>query len=126
MMLSEAKFLSIIDGKLAKFEFLHKEDKYLMNLLYAPNEDKESRAFLESAFQDSDYDSFDHIIYAGDWKVPLNHELDTSGYLHTNNIEADKYIKSRMITNELVDVWRISNSNSLHNPNWKRVLAFRQ
>ena len=78
-----------------------------MNLCYAPNEDKESRAFLESVFQDSDYDSFQHIIYAGDWNVPLNHELDTSGYLHTYNNEAGKYIKSRMVTNKLADVWRL-------------------
>ena len=107
--ISEAKFSSIIDGNLAKFEFMHTEEKYLMNLLYAPNEDKESRVFLESVFQDSDYDSFDHIIYAGDWNVSLNHKLDKTGYLHTNNNETHKHIKSRMITNELADVWRIRN-----------------
>ena len=80
-----------------------------MNLLYAPNEDKESITFLQSVFQDSDYDSFNYITYAGDWNVHLNQELDTSGYLYTNNNEARKYIKSRMVTNELTDVWRFCN-----------------
>ena len=78
-----------------------------MNIIYFPNEDKDTRTFLESVFQYNDYDSFNHIMYAGDWNIPLNHELDTSGYLHTNNNESNRYIKSRIVTNDLVDVWRL-------------------
>ena len=40
----------------------------------------------------------------------LDHEADTAGYLHTNNPTARKYIKSRMVTNKLLDIWRIKNA----------------
>ena len=81
-----------------------------MNLIYSPNEDKDARAFLGSVFQDEDYDTFDHIMYAGDCNVPLDHDLDTSGYLHTKNNESHRYIKSRIVTNDLADVWRLQNN----------------
>ena len=32
--------------------------------------------------------------------------MDKDGYLHTNNPTARKYIKCRMVTNKLLDIWR--------------------
>ena len=60
-------------------------------------------------FQDDDYNNHEHVLYVGDYNVPLNHDLDTSGYLQVNNNESWKYIKSRMVTNDLIDVCRSRN-----------------
>ena len=60
-------------------------------------------------FDDNEYCNYDHIIYAGDYNVPLDHEADIVGYLHVNNHIARKYIKGRMVTNELLDIWCVRN-----------------
>ena len=50
-------------------------------------------------------------MYAGDFNVPLDHDLDTSGYLHTNNNESRRFMKSRIVTNDLADIWRLRNNS---------------
>ena len=73
----------------------------------SPNEDKEAKLFFETVFNDNDYRNFNHIVYTGDYNVPLNHDVDTAGYLHENNHTAHKYMKGRMVTNELIDIWHL-------------------
>ena len=53
---------------------------------------------------DSYFHDYNHIMYTGDYNVALNHELDTSRYLHVNNPQSRQYIKSGMSTNELIDI----------------------
>ena len=52
--ISNTNFTNVINGHYSKFEFVFKNEKYLLNCLYSPNEDKEARAIYETVFQDDD------------------------------------------------------------------------
>ena len=52
-----------------------------------------------------------HIIYAVDYNLALNHEMNTCGYLHVNKPHSRKYIKGHIATNELTYIWRERNRN---------------
>lgn len=43
------------------------------------------------------------------WNITLNQLLDTSGYLHENNVKNREYVKDQMTEKKWVDVWRICN-----------------
>lgn len=45
-------------------------------------------------------------IICGDWNLVLDQELDTSGYLHANNIEAQRQVLRFKEDLNLIDVWR--------------------
>ena len=68
-----------------------------MKFLYAPNkdstDDNESALFFQSIFDDTMDNNYEHVITSGDYNVALNHELDTSGYLHVNNQSQDSISK---------------------------------
>ena len=66
----------------------------------------QDRQFYKDAFNNKLYDEYKHIVYLGDFIVALNNELNTSGYLHNNNLRTREYMKSRITTNELGNVWR--------------------
>ena len=92
--ISDMKFTNIIVGNFSKLEFTLKNERYLLNHIYSSNDDKEVKVFYEVVFQDDDYNNYKHILYAGDFNVPLNHDLNTSRYLHINNNKLRRYIKS--------------------------------
>ena len=107
--ISNTKIFNVKTGNYSKFGFVYKNKRYLLNCIYSPNDDREAKAFYEIVFQDDDYNNHKHVLYVGDYNVPLDHDLDTSGFLHVNNNDSRKYIKSMMVTNNLVDVWRSRN-----------------
>ena len=49
------------------------------------------------------------VLYAGAWNVTINPPLDNKGYLHVNNPKARQIIKDRMVTDGLMDIWRLNN-----------------
>ena len=51
----------------------------------------------------------EYIIYSVDRNVIINPELNNRRYLHINNPRAIEIIKNRIITDGLVDVWRMNN-----------------
>ena len=88
-----------------------KKEKYLVNSLYAPNKDilnTQTKQF----FEDTMYQEFDHILYAGYYNIAFNHKVDTCGYIHVNNPNLRQYIKSRISMNKLTDIWRESNTST--------------
>ena len=48
------------------------------------------------------------VLYAGDWNVTINPEIDNRSYLLVNDLKPEKF-KNRMTTEGLVDVWRLNN-----------------
>ena len=59
---------------------------------------------MKDVFDDSYLHEYNHVMYAGDFNIALNHELDTSDYLDVNNPQSRQHIKSRIATNELIDI----------------------
>ena len=51
----------------------------------------------------------DFVIYSGDWNVTINPELDNKNYIHINNPKAGEVIKNRIVSDRLVDMWRLNN-----------------
>ena len=43
---------------------------------------------------------------AGDYNIALEYDKDTNGYINVNNPISRRYIKTWMMMNNLVDVWR--------------------
>ena len=65
--------------------------------------------FFKSILDDSNYMEYEHCVMAGDYNVALKHEIDTNGYLHVNNPSSRQYMKLRIATNDLTDIWRDRN-----------------
>ena len=59
--ISDTKFTNIIAGNFSKLEFTYKNKRYLMNLIYSPNEDEDAKKVYKTIFQDDDYNTYDHI-----------------------------------------------------------------
>jgi hypothetical protein len=68
--------------------------------------------FFHTLFEAELDPNIQHILYAGDWNVSLSQELDTSGYMHENNIQNRDLIKNKMIELQLKDIWRERNPNA--------------
>ena len=102
------EFENIITGNLSHLKFMFVYKKYLINCVYAPNEDfnnDDTKRIFKDVFNDSYFQDYNHIMYVGDFNVALNHELDTSRYLHIYNPQFRQYIKGRMATNKIIDIW---------------------
>merc|ERR1712082_41936 len=100
----------VIQGNLTKLNFTYKEEKWTIAALYAPNTKKIE--FFHTLFEAELDPNIQHILYAGDWNVSLSQELDTSGYMHKNNIQNRDLIKNKMIELQLKDIWRERNPNA--------------
>ena len=59
-------------------------------------------------------------MYAGDWNLVLDQNMDTLNYLHNNNINARKSLLTSMESLGLVDIWR------QHNPYDKKFTWFKK
>ena len=106
-------FKNIITGNLSHLNFKLMDERYLINFIYAPNEDlsnDDTKMFFKVCFDNSYFHKYNHVLYAGNFNVALNHKLDTSGYFHIKNQQSRQYIKSRMATNELIAIrWEKNN-----------------
>ena len=85
--------------------------KILLTAIYGPNEDN-PQFYKEKVFNLIDEWDPDFAIYAGDWNLVLNQNLDTKNYLHKNNLRARSELKNKMEYFSLIDVWRELNPSA--------------
>ena len=100
----------VIQGNLTKLNFTHKEEKWTIAALYAPN--TKNLEFFHTLFEAELDPNTQHILYAGDWNVSLSQELDTSGYIHENNTQNRDLVKNKMTELQLRDIWRDRNPHA--------------
>ena len=62
------------------------------------------------------------VIYLGHWNVTINPEIDNRIYLYVNNPKAREFIKNRMVSDGLVDVWSLNNPLQWTSPGFRGVL----
>ena len=85
---------------------LNYEDKrLLLEGLYGPNSD-EPAFYSELAFKKILDWAPEYSIFAGDFNLVLDPNIDTKNYLHINNPNAMDELKSKMQTFNLIDIWR--------------------
>ena len=60
-------------------------------------------------------DDSEHVMYVGDCNASLNKLLDTSGYMHMNNVKNRDFVKDMMTEKEMTDVWNKYNVHKLEN-----------
>ena len=108
--LENLEWQNIIQGNLWKFTFTFKHNKYAIECLYASNKDSsqnnESETFFWAVFDDAQDSNIQHTINVGDYNVDPVHNMDTGGCLYINNPVSRQYIRSRMMTIKLTDIWR--------------------
>lgn len=71
--------------------------------MYCPR--KDNVEFFRKVFSDDLTQDTDLVSYIGDWNIVLNQLLDTSRYLHENNVQNRAYDGEQMIEKELFEVW---------------------
>ena len=82
-------------------------------MYYAPNKDMTnnetdnySNIFFKSVFDDSFDSEYDVTLMVGDFNVAPDHNMDTMGYLHINNINTRQFIDPMKSLNMLTDAFR--------------------
>ena len=76
------------------------EKKILLSVINGPN------FYIDKVFNLIEDWEPDFAIYAGDWNLVLNQNLDTKNYLHENNLHARSEVKNKMEYFSLIDIWR--------------------
>ena len=69
--------------------------KILLSAIYGPNEDN-PHFYRDKVFSLIEDWEPDFAVYAGDWNLVLNQNLDTKNYLHENNLRARAEVKNKM------------------------------
>ena len=117
--ISDIGWENIIPGNYSRLTFKAEGQSVLIKCIYAPNEDSnpkdtnnESSHFYNLVLDDTDEDRYDHRLIAGDYNVAIDHNLDTSGYLHINNPNTRELLTRQANLSNLVDIWRLRNPNS--------------
>ena len=78
--------------------------KTLLVNIYAPNRDDPT--FFKQLFADiGKFNSYDHIILAGDFNLVIDTKIDRKGS-NLNNEQAAKIVKNNIKAYELIDIWR--------------------
>ena len=110
---------NIIPGYFSRLTFKSEGHSVLIKCIYAPNEDSnpndiknESSLFFNTVLDDTNDDMYDHRLIAGDFNIALDHNLDTSGYLHINNPNSRELLIRHANLSNLVDIWRLRNPES--------------
>ena len=113
---TDIEWQNVIKGNYSRLTFTYNKQRYLIKCIYAPNKDSmeydennESNKFFKEVIKDNGDMEYEHIIMAGDFKVAPNHAEDTSGYLHVNNPNTRKFLKTQIALNNLTDIWRNRN-----------------
>ena len=68
--------------------------------------DNYSNTFFKSVFDDSLDSEYDVTMMVGDFNVAPDHNMDTMGYLHENNINTRRFIDRMKSLNMLTDAFR--------------------
>lgn len=78
--------------------------------IYGPNRDNPD--FYNKIQQSIDKYENQSVIIVGDWNLVMDYRLDTSGYLHRNNEEAQKRVVQLKTELTLIDPWRAQNEDT--------------
>ena len=100
------------------------EREFLLINVYGPNRDNPE--FYEHL--EEEVLKFDHVnnfIFAGDWNLIRNFDLDCFNYRHHNNIEACKQVDDLMINLDLCDIWR-ANNQDVKRFTWRKPTPLQQ
>ena len=91
---------------------------YLFANIYGPNDDDPN---FYSKFTDL-LDSFqtDHVIIGGDFNFVIEPNVDSFNYAREYNTNAKRNFLNFAQSNELIDIWRVKNPNSLEYT-WSRT-----
>ena len=68
--------------------------------------DKYSNIFFKTVFDDSMDAEYDVTLMVGDFNVAPDHNMDTMGYLHTNNPNSRRFIDRMKSLNMLTNAFR--------------------
>ena len=79
-----------------------------INGIYGPNTDNPI-FYKEVVFPTIKDWNPDYSIFTGDWNLVLNQKLDTYNYIHNNNPNATKFVKSAIDDHDLTEPWRYLN-----------------
>ena len=93
--------LLIIDMKIYNLDII-------LVVLYGPNRD--NPAFYRGLKELLEEKDNIPTIICGDWNLVLNFQKDTLGYQRENNINSKRIVLETMEVLDLIDPWRISNS----------------
>ena len=117
--ISNIEWENIIPGNFSKLSFKAEDQTVLIKCIYAPNDDSnrnddnnKSTKFFRQMMDDTGEEEYNHRITTGDYNVVLNHNIDTSGYLHVNNPNTREYLTRQANLSNLIDIWRIRNPGS--------------
>ena len=87
--------------------------KILIKCCYAPNKDMTcngpnnySNIFYKTVFDDALDSEYEVTLMVGDFNVAPDHNMDTMGYLQTNNPNSRRFIDRMKSLNMLTDVFR--------------------
>ena len=83
----------------------YENKKILLEGIYGPNSDEPS-FYSDLAFKKITDWAPEFSIFAGDFNLVLDPNIDTKNYLHINNPQAMHEVKEQMKTYNLVDIWR--------------------
>ena len=109
------------DGRYILIDTLVQDSPFLFLNIYAPNNTAEQCTFFSDildTLEDKNYDSISQLIIGGDFNAHLDPELDKAGG-KTNKTDSVKNIIDITIAFDLVDIWRIRNTD-------KRQYTWRQ
>ena len=91
--------------------------------IYGPNRDNPD--FYSKINRKIEELNLTNIIWAGDWNLVLNPNLDYHNYRHNNNPRAQERVIEIMNERELVDIWREINPEILQYT-WRRTRPLQQ
>ena len=93
------------DGNILAVLLDYDEKRILLEGLYGPNTDS-PQFYSEKAFKKILEWQPDYTIFAGDFNMVLNPQIDLKNYLHINNPLARQELIDQMQIFNLVDIWR--------------------
>ena len=91
--------------------------------IYGPNRDNPD--FYSKINQKIDELNLTNIIWAGDWNLVMNPNIDYHNYKHNNNPRAQEKIIDIMNEKGLVDIWREMNPEIMRYT-WRRIRPMQQ
>ena len=94
-----------VDGHILAILVDFQEKRILIEGLYGPNTDS-PLFYSETAFKKIADWQPEYSIFAGDFNLVLNPDIDLKNYLHVNNPQSVQALKNQIQNYNLVDIWR--------------------
>ena len=110
--ITDIEWENVIPGNFSKLSFKANKDIFLINAYTHLIKTVTQMTIKTKVMDDTGEEEYNHRIITGDYNVALNHNLDTSGYLHVNNPNTREYLLRQANLSNLIDIWRIRNPNS--------------